>query len=41
MAYLNAKPPAADIRLIIEVSDSTFLFDRDDKGPTLCGGGNR
>lgn len=38
-AYLNAKPPAADIRLVIEVSDSTFLFDRDDKGPRYAAAG--
>ena len=31
-AYLTRHPAAADIGLVIEVSDSTLLGDRDDKG---------
>jgi len=31
-AYLTRHPAAADVGLVIEVSDSTLLADRDDKG---------
>jgi Uma2 family endonuclease len=31
--YESAKPRPQDVRLVIEVSDKTLAFDRDEKGP--------
>ena len=37
--YAERLPTAGDVRLIIEVSDTTLAFDRDVKGPLYAGAG--
>ena len=37
--YRNANPTAADVHLVIEVSDSTLTYDRDTKGPMYAQAG--
>src|ERR1700687_1010859 len=38
-SYVTRHPTAADVGLVVEVSDSTLLGDRDDKGPIYASAG--
>jgi Uma2 family endonuclease len=38
-AYVTAKPPADETVIVIEISDSTLRYDRENKGPRYAAGG--
>lgn len=38
-AYLSVKPPATEITIVVEISDSTLEYDREEKGPRYAAGG--